>query len=520
MLNTEQCFLDCINSPVRQIRARVELYNGSTLLDTFKHTDRLKSFTVERTGESGKFFGFGVCHKVNIKLIDKNAELDISTANTFDIAFGSGCDYVYPYPYFKVSEVRRDENTNELSITAYDALYNAASHSVSELELPAAYTLGLFATACATLLGLPINLAADGFELFYPDGANLEGTETIRDALNAVAEATQTIYFIDSEQRLTFKRLDVNGAAAYDITKDRYITLDSSTNRRLVSVCHATELGDNVAAALQVSGTTQYVRDNPFLELRDDVAAIVETALERVGGLTINQFTCQWRGNYLLEIGDKISLTTKDGESVYSYLLDDTTTYNGALSQKTQWKYEDNESETESNPSTLGEALKQTYARVDKANKEIQLIASETETNSNNITSLQLNTNSLTATVSQMEETNGALLENLTKKVEAAMDAEGVKISIQEELSKGVDKVYTSTGFSFDADGLRVSKTGSEMETLLDEDGLTVYRDSTEVLTADNTGVNGINMTVRQYLIVGGSRFESYGGRTGCFWVG
>ena len=58
------------------------------------------------------------------------------------------------------------------------------------------------------------------------------------------------------------------------------------------------------------------------------------------------------------------------------------------------------------------------------------------------------------------------------------------------------------------------------METLLDEDGLSVFRDNTEVLTADNTGVNGINMTVRQYLIVGGSRFEAYGaGRTGCFWV-
>ena len=99
------------------------------------------------------------------------------------------------------------------------------------------------------------------------------------------------------------------------------------------------------------------------------------------------------------------------------------------------------------------------------------------------------------------------------------MTSDAVKLSIREELANGVDKVYTSTGFSFDADGLRVSKTGSEMDTLLDEDGLTVYRNNTEVLTADNTGVNGINMTVRQYLIIGGSRFEAYGNRTGCFWI-
>ena len=139
-----------------------------------------------------------------------------------------------------------------------------------------------------------------------------------------------------------------------------------------------------------------------------------------------------------------------------------------------------------------------------------------------------MDTGSITATVNRLEETTTAALTGvndelatLNSRVEAAMTAEGVKLSIQEELANGVDKVYTSTGFSFDANGLRVSKSGSEMASLLDEDGLSVFRDNTEVLTADNTGVNGINMTVRQYLIVGGSRFEAYGsGRTGCFWIG
>lgn len=527
MIHAEQCFIDCINAPVRQVRARVELYNGSTLLNTFKHTDRLLSVTIERVGEN-KFFGFGICQKVNIKLEDSKAELDITTENTLDIAFGTGCDYIYPYPIFHVSEVHRDETTNELSITAYDALYSANHHTVSEMNLPGGYAVLTMATACATLLGLPINIQADGFDLYFDDGANFEGTESIREALNAIAEATQTIYFINNEYKLTFLRLDKDGAAVYDITRERYFDLDSSTNRRLANITHTNELGDSVFVALDVSGTTQYIRNNPFYDMREDIDDLLGIALANVGGLTINQFECEWRGNYLLEIGDKISLTTKEGNKAYSYLLNDVLTYDGTLSAHTQWQYDDNEAETDSNPATLGEALKYTYAKVDKVNKEIAIVASEAAENRSSIAALQLNTESIAASVSKVEENTLLSLDGiteelgtLTNKVEAAMTAEGVKLSIQEELANGVNKVYTETGFSFDSEGLRISKTGSEMESLLDEDGLSVYRDNTEVLTADNTGVNGINMTVRQYLIVGGSRFEAYGaGRTGCFWIG
>ena len=335
------------------------------------------------------------------------------------------------------------------------------------------------------------------------------------------------MYYISRYNTLIFKTLDKDGAAAYTIDKEQYFTLESGENRRLSALCHTTELGDNVEATLEISGTKQYIRDNPFYELRQDVAELLTAALEAMGGLSVNQFQCNWRGNPALEIGDKLAIITKDNETAYSYMLDDALTYDGALQQDTKWRYEENAAETATNPATLGDALNQTYARVDKVNKEIDLVASEAEANANSIAALELNTESIAASVSQTNADVAASfdglneeLATLTNKVEAAMTAEGVKLSIQEELTNGVDKVYTSTGFSFDADGLRISKSGSEMESKLDEDGLTIYRDDTEVLTVNNTGVNGINMTVRQYLMIGGSRFEDYGGRTGCFWIG
>ena len=334
-----------INSPVRSIRVKVELFDGSTLLNTFHTSDRLINLSIERIGEDSKFFGFGISQRLNLHLIDKERELDIPTSDSLKVYFSSdGVNYVCANPLFYVSRVNRDENTNELSVTAYDAIYKANSIQVSNLVLTSqdetnTYTIEDYAEACANALGVGLQIAAgaaESFALSYEEGANFEGSETVREALNAIAEATQTIYYIDSNNNLVFKRLDLAGAAVLNIDKSKYITLKSGENRRLGTITHATELGDNVSVSTVVAGSTQYIRDNPFWELREDIATLLDNALLAVGGLTINQFSCEWRGNPLLEIGDKISLTTKDNNTVISYLLDDTLSYNGALSQSSK----------------------------------------------------------------------------------------------------------------------------------------------------------------------------------------
>ena len=515
------------NTPVRTITAKAELYNSSAeLLSSFLHTNELKSFDLERVGEESKFFGFGVCQKANIKLMDMGRSINnISTANYFKIYVN---DYSL-YPQLYVTEVNRDENTNELSITMYDKIYKAADHTVSEIEL-ASYTLREFAEALASVLGISAVEATDeAFNLSFPNGANFDGAETFREALDGIAEATQTIYYINSEDKLVFKKLDLAGEAVLTITREDYITLDSKTNRKLTSIVSATELGDNVEASTGATGTTQYVRDNPFWELREDIAELVEAAIARVGGLTINQFSCSWRGNFNLEICDKINLITKDGGKVTSYVINDTISYNGAFGENTSWKYETNEGESENNPSNLGEALKQTYAKVDKANKEITLVASETSANASAISSLQLDTDSINLAVQSVEkalEENSENVNNqintLTAKVEQTITPEELNIAIRQEIDNGVDKVKTSTGYSFNADGLNISKSGREMETKITENGMTVYRSGEAVLEANNEGVKAEDLHATTYLIIGtNSRFEDYStGRTGCFWIG
>lgn len=520
-----------LKSPVRKLEGRVEIYDGSTLTLTCGCHDALKSFTVERLGEEGKFFGFGVCQKLKVTLIDKNRTIDVSTANTLEVVFGVDGDYLYPCPRFHVTEVNRDETTNELSITAYDDLIVATAYLVTDLQLEPPYTIRTFAAACAAALGLPINadsVAGEEFGLLFYQGANFTGSETIREVLNNAAEATQTIYYVNNNWELEFKRLDRDKEADLLINKETYFTLDSRTNRRLANIAHVTDLGDNVTTTIGLSGTTQYVRNNPFWDLQENIGELLEAAINRIGGLTLNQFDCEWRGNYLLELGDKIDMVTKDNETVTSFLLNDTLMFDGALSQHSEWSYADNDPETAENPANLGTALNHTFARVDKINREIELHASQIDINAENIASLKLNTDSITATVTQIQENVQITQDNVTQEIDsirnevsAKMSAEDVKITITEELSTGVDKVTTTTGFTFDQEGLTIEKSGSEMATQITEDGMTVYRNSEAVLIANNEGVKAEDLHATTYLIIGkNSRFEDYGNRTGCFWIG
>ena len=116
----------------------------------------------------------------------------------------------------------------------------------------------------------------------------------------------------------------------------------------------------------------------------------------------------------------------------------------------------------------------------------------------------------------------GERIDAVEKKAELSVTPEQVQIAISNEIAKGVDKVTTSTGFTFNDKGLTINKSDSEISTNIDEDGMSIYKNNEEVLTADNTGVTQINATIKQYLIIGlNSRFEDYGSdRTGCFWIG
>lgn len=531
MINSE-----ILNSSTGIMNAKVEFYNGSTLVKTCTCSDYLQDFNVTRVGDNSKFFGFGVCQKLSIKLIDMWKDLTVNSGNTVEIVYIVGDQEIRPYPTFTITEVNVDEDTNDISVTAYDKVHDAEAHEISEVTVNTLTVRG-YLEGIANFLGLPILIigVANTETCFDTDygakGANLDGTEKIRIVLDAIAEVTQTIYYINYENVLVLKRLDMAGDPVFTISRDSYSVLKTSENRRLSAICSATELGDNVEASLEISGTTQYVRDNPFWDLREDLSDLVENALDAIGGFTIGQIRdCDWAGNILLEIGDKLSFEKEDGSTVISYLLDDSIVYDGFVEEKTIWTFSDVENETESNPSTLDEVLNKTYARVDKVNRTVTLLSSRTSAAESELATLTVTSNNINTRVETLQANSEASFENtnneLTKlRTDLTQTSSDLRIKIQEVDAKEINEVKTTTGFTFNEFGLTIDKTGSEMTTRIDEDGMEVSRQGSVTLIANNEGVKAENLHATTWLKVGeNSRFQSYtsGGnkRTGCFWIG
>ena len=175
----------------------------------------------------------------------------------------------------------------------------------------------------------------------------------------------------------------------------------------------------------------------------------------------------------------------------------------------------------------VAEEFEITYTKIEQNAENITLTAGRTDANEEAISSLQVNADSISASVQRVEQSVTSSLDgmnqnitSLTKRVDATMTSEDIKFEISKELSNGVTTVKTATGFTFNESGLTIDKSDSEMSTQITEDGMTISKNNKTVLTANNKGVQAKNLYATTYLIVGNSRFESYrGNRTGCFYV-
>lgn len=152
-------------------------------------------------------------------------------------------------------------------------------------------------------------------------------------------------------------------------------------------------------------------------------------------------------------------------------------------------------------------------------NQELQIIRES-------VSQLSVNADGITETVSKTETAVNTLTEEVESTrqelSEVKQTSDQFTVELQKITDDGVEKVTTKTGFTFNEEGLSITKSDSSISTQITEDGMTVSDSGEALLTANHNGVEARDLHARTYLIVGGrSRFENYGSdRTGCFWIG
>ena len=112
-------------------------------------------------------------------------------------------------------------------------------------------------------------------------------------------------------------------------------------------------------------------------------------------------------------------------------------------------------------------------------------------------------------------------LEELEQKTALMVTQDQVEITVSEAVS-GINSVTTETGFTFNKEGMTVSSTESEFSAMARPFGFYVKRGEENVMVADNSGVETINLTVNNFLNIGNRfRLEPYGvDRVACFPIG
>lgn len=167
----------------------------------------------------------------------------------------------------------------------------------------------------------------------------------------------------------------------------------------------------------------------------------------------------------------------------------------------------------------------ETLAQLNVSNGEIKATVSETVESVINIKN-DLNNVYTKDQVNADMSTNTENINQLREQINQLQQlSDSLLITITNINTNGVNKVVTSTGFTFDENGLNISKTGEPMSAVFDNQGFVVKNYDTEMLVARNNQVITENLTVKKYLTVGRHRFEKFTDEknrlcTGLFWVG
>lgn len=280
-------------------------------------------------------------------------------------------------------------------------------------------------------------------------------------------------------------------------------------------------------------GTEEYAVElptSPILQGSDMCNPILESALTQLQQISYRVSTITWIGDPAIQAGDILThkdtavgnLTLPVMRLIYKFAGTGTLESLGA------------DSDTLKQDSTTDRKLKKAFSKAEKDRSELEtkidqtadevlIQASEKFADKGALSQLSVKVEGISTLVSQQQATAEGIQQDLTNVQQSATD---LSITIQQVIDDGVEKVTTKAfKYTFNDEGLYISKSGEEMANKLDNTGMYVTRSGKTILQANNEGVVAVDVKVRNYLIIGtNSRLEDYRNdtdfnRTACFFI-
>ena len=474
-------------------------YEGSLLKTVMKCLDI--ELDGELLEETSAIVGIAIAGK-SVVGVAELTETNTIVAPKFGVKANGDTDYSYiEYGTHLIKEAKKDEESQTISLECYDMMLLSMIPYDLALDYTQDVTVKDFLDAICDRLGWN-----KGYTTFHNcdvliDEEKYDISDTFRDVLDDIAEvAGGMIGFVGDALTVIYP---TSSGEVIDEENLKSLTIGKKYGPINSVVLSRTPQEDNIykqdTDSIAVNGMTEIrIENNQIIDThRED---FMDGICEALFGLSFELYELESFGIGYLSFGDFFAIKTADGVEHKALMLCDDLQITQGVKEESKLEEPEITNTDYSAASETDKTLRKTILRVDKQSNEI------------------------TALVSKTEALEGGLAE-VTKKAELIIDSDSVNVMISTAI-EGMDAITTSTGYTFDEKGLNIHKDGEEMHNTLDNKGMYVRRDGTDVLVADSDGVNAINLTARQYLIVGNNaRFEDYTNgtdskRTACFFIG
>lgn len=435
-----------------------------------------------------------------------SGDLTVITSPVFGVKAPGETEYSYKtFGTYIVKAQEYDDEASTLNLECYDLMLLSMIPYDLALDYSETVTVKGLLDAICTRLGWTVGYSTFTNSDVVIDEEKFDNTYTYRDVLDQIAQvAAGVIAFKDDALCVLYP---TSTGEIIDASNLRTLTIGEKYGPVNSVVIARTPQEDNIyaqdAESITANGLTEVkIENNQIMDShRED---FIDAILAQLNGLQFWLYELESFGIGYLDLCDVFTLETLDGTQHETLMLSDEIQISQSLSENSSLEAPEATETDYKAASTTDKLLNKTILKVDKQAQEITALVSKTE-------NVAADVAGVSATVTHMAE--------------VMMDSDSVEIKISEAI-EGIDSVTTSTGYTFDEDGLRISKSGESMENRLDNTGMYVTRDDEEILAANNEGVTAINLTSRQFLIVGdNSRFENYDNgtdskRTACFYIG
>lgn len=278
------------------------------------------------------------------------------------------------------------------------------------------------------------------------------------------------------------------------------------------------------------TGNTLYInQENMYIVEQEQI----DNIYNQINGLEVYSFEGDSIIDPALDVGDIIIIDEK--KIIYQGSSQYIGKFRANISSKIQCK-----SKEETTTKTPSQTVinRRVQSQIDQENLKIKQLVEKTtqiETDvANNSTDINNNYQEI---IQQLGDyAKEADIISIKESVETIQDETSLAIEIAKKVqTDGVERIITTTGYTFDENGLTIEKTDGKTKTILDETGLDikdVTSSSDESLlfagydeTSGETIVKSKNMTVEKYLVIGKySRMEDFVkdgvASTGMFWLG